>query len=65
RRMKAICASVNFDVFMKLSLPRQPEHNWKIPVQNDPICGKHVTSAGLPMPSTRWPELDREIWTGL
>ncbi|WP_284200907.1 hypothetical protein, partial [Sinorhizobium fredii] len=19
-----------------------PEHNWKIPVQNDPICGKHV-----------------------
>ena len=41
--MKAICASVNFDVFMELFLPRQREHNWKIPVQNDPICGNHVT----------------------
>ncbi len=41
--MKAICASVNFDVLMELFLPRQREHNWKIPVQNDPNCGKHVT----------------------
>jgi hypothetical protein len=37
-KTKAICASVNFDTFMELSLFRLRDHKWKIPAQNGPIC---------------------------
>ena len=41
---KAICALLNFDVFMKLSVSRPDDHGWKIPVQNGPVNREHVTA---------------------
>jgi hypothetical protein len=50
---KAICASVNFDVFMELSLSRSRDHKWKIPVPIGPIFWEHVWFRGLTLVVTR------------
>lgn len=47
---KAICASVNFDAFMELSISRSRDQNWNIPAQNGPIPREHVTVSHLGVP---------------
>jgi hypothetical protein len=42
-KTKAICASVNFDAFMKASSSQPRDHKWKIPASNGPKSRGHVS----------------------
>ena len=44
RRMKTICASVNFVFFIEFSSARNRAHYWKIPVENGLIWREQVSS---------------------